>query len=182
MSILNDLKYAVNTPAIKSKFENVKKKFYLENNESQNVIKDFKRYFPEYKTKEASINEDAKLLLEKIYFTREEDGALYLKVKQELIISILLYIPRGINMEIQNVQLNKDSKIELSNIFNIYGTEGFSVRIMTDNTNLVIEPTSSAGIKGLTQVSVYSLEDNIVIKDDASNYIDCQAILEDYRG
>lgn len=182
MSILNDLKYAVNIPTIRGKFDNLKKKFHIDNKNSEDVVKDFKRQFPEFKTIEGNINGTVKEFLQKIYFTREDDGGLYLKAKEQMTISALLYIPRGINIELHNITIDNNSKLEVANIFNIYGTEGFTIRLRASDIDVVIEPTSSAGVKGLTSVAVYSIEDGKVVIDDATKYIDCSGILEDYRG
>lgn len=172
---INEIKYTYTVPKILDKFYNTKILKALD--------KEFKR---DAKCAEGVLTEKCAAILKGIVFENDQDVALNMGFTEEKELSVYLAMPRGIKLEISNMKFTADTRIQLTNVFNIYDGEGFTLCLSDKEGNaIVIEPAARGGIKGDFCVDVYGMDAadrmNVVIADMA-NFADVSNVLKFYRG
>ena len=97
---------------------------------------------------------------------------------------IMIHVPRGITIELSGIQPIEGMRVIPQNIFNVYGSEGFTVAYRDQHSMVALDLSASGGIKGKGDLTVYfyNCESRELVKDRADKYVDVSNILADFRG
>lgn len=114
--------------------------------------------------------------------TKAIGASVRLSIDQELTADVYLYLPRGNNLTISNMQISGAVEFEVMNAYNTYVSEGFTLALRMEDIAISIEPSALEGIKGQGDVFVYCMTEHAVYKDLASKYFSTEDILANYRG
>lgn len=105
-----------------------------------------------------------------------------IKIGNTLTCDVYLDIPRGNRITMKNLHVEDSTSFCVQNLFNSYGSEGFTLAIVTEKFSLAIQPNALSGLKGKGDIYVYFISETGAFRDLASKYFDCTAILDLYKG